>query len=51
MFIENYKITPTEAKIKFNKIFPKIDISDKDINSYIATKYKESKIINQEKII
>ena len=50
MFIEDYKITPTEAKIIFKKKFPNIDITDKDINTYINTKYKESKVINQEKI-
>ena len=27
-FIEDYKITPTEAKIIFNKKFPNINISD-----------------------
>ena len=50
MIIEDYKIIPKEAKIIFNKKLPKIDISDKDINTYISTKNKESRIINQEKI-
>ena len=44
MFIEDYKITPTEAKIIFRKQFPNIDLADQDINTYINTKYKEAKV-------
>lgn len=50
IFIEDSKITPTEAKIIFKNKFPNIDIEDKYINIYINTKYKESTVINQEKI-
>jgi len=51
LFLEDYRLTPIEAKDKFKQKFPNIDISGKDINTYINTKYRDAKNINRDKII
>ena len=51
MFIEDYRISSTEAKSKFNLKFPNIALTTKELNTYIITKYRETKNINNGKII
>jgi hypothetical protein len=50
MFVEDYSLDPTTAKIKFKSKFPIIDLTGADVNSYIRNKYKEVSKINQDKI-
>lgn len=50
MCFEDFNLTPTYAKIKFNKLFPNIKINTKDLDYYIYGKYREAKNINKEKI-
>ena len=49
MFIEDYRLTPNDAKYQFKLKFPNIDLDDKDVITYINSKYREVKNINQEK--
>ena len=51
MFLKDYTLDPTIAKSIFKNKFPNIDLSGTDINTYITTKYKEAKAINNDKII
>ena len=51
MFLKDYTLDPTIAKSIFKNKFPNIDLSGADINTYITTKYKEAKAINNDKII
>ena len=51
LFLEDYRLTPVEAKDKFKSKFPNIDLSGKDINTYINTKCRDAKNINKDKII
>ena len=51
MFIEDYRISPTEAKAKFNLKFPNIHLTKKEINTYIIVKYRETKNINNNEIL
>ena len=49
MFIDDYKLTPNEAKYQFKLKYPNVDLDDKDVITYINSKYREAKNINQEK--
>ena len=51
MFLKDYTLDPTIAKSIFKNKFPNIDLSGSDINTYITTKSKEPKTINNDKII
>ena len=51
MFVEDYNLEPTTAKIIFKRKFPSIDLTGADINSYTRNKYKESSKINYDKLI
>lgn len=51
MFLKDYTLDPTITKSIFKNKFPNIDLSGNDINTYITTKYKEAKAINNDKII
>lgn len=48
LFLKDYNLTPTDAKIIFNKNFPNIKINDKAVENYIYTKYREANKINKE---
>ena len=50
MFINDYKLSPTQAKIKFNENFPNLKIDTKEISVYIDTKYRGANNLNEEKI-
>ena len=49
MFIEDYKLTPIDAKYLFSKKFPNVNIKDKEIITMINSKYRDAKNITQEK--
>ena len=49
LFINDYKLSPTQAKIKFNESFPNLKIDTKEISVYIDTKYREANNLNKEK--
>ena len=51
MFLEDYRLTPVEAKERFKTKFPNINLSGNDINIYIKAKYRDAKLINKDKII
>ena len=50
MFINNKKLSPTEAKIIFKEKFKNINLDTKEIITYIDTKYKEFYNIDKENI-
>ena len=50
MFINDYNLDPTLAKINFNKKFHNMDLTEADINNMIKNKYKEACKINNNKI-
>ena len=50
MFLRDYNLMPTFAKINFHKKFPNIDITQKEIDNYIYGKYREARVINKEKM-
>ena len=50
MFINDYNLDPTLAKVNFNKKFPNIDLSGADVNIMIKNKYKESCKFNNNRI-
>ena len=47
MFINDYNLEPTLAKINFNKKFLNIDLTGTDINNMTKNKYKEACKINK----
>ena len=49
MFMEDYKLTPIDAKYIFTKKYPNINLKVKDILTTINSKYRDAKNINQEK--
>ena len=48
LFLNDFQLTPTDAKIIFHKKFPNINLNDKSLETYIYTKYREA---NKEKIV
>lgn len=49
-FVNNIQLKPIDAKFEFSKDFLNINLSEKSINTYILTKYREACNINEEKI-
>lgn len=49
-FLNNFQLKTIDAKIEFAKNFPNIKLSEKSINTYILTKYREASNVNDEKI-
>lgn len=45
MFLNDYELRPTFAKIKFNKLFPNVIINKKKLYYYITCKYSEGRKI------
>ena len=50
LFLEDYRLIPIEAKDKFKLKFPNIDLTSKDINTYINAKSRNAKILNEIKL-
>ena len=51
LFLNDFHLTPTDAKIIFHKKFPNINLNDKSLETYIYTKYREANKANKEKIV
>ena len=51
LFLNDFQLTPTDAKIIFHKKFPNINLNDKSLETYIYTKYREANKANKEKIV
>ena len=51
LFLNDFQLTPTDAKITFHKKFPNINLNDKSLETYIYTKYREANKANKEKIV
>ena len=49
IFLKDYNLMPTFAKINFHKKFPNIVITQKEIDNYIYGKYRAARVINKEK--
>lgn len=47
----DFHLKPTETKILFNKKFLNVNTSDKELDNYIYTKYREANKTNKELII
>ena len=51
MFLNDFTLDPTLAKSIFKGKYPNVDISGKEIATYINTKFREAKAVNTDKIM